>query len=82
MNIPKGHCFELQLRVSFISMQQKGRILFSVVSDFFFFGGGGGGMLVDTITLENLNHSKANFHTRLLAGIARPSSKMGITGHM
>ena len=37
---------------------------------------------VDTITLERLNQSKPNFHTWLLTGIARPSSKMGIAGHM
>ena len=34
------------------------------------------------ITLGRLNQSEPNFHTRLLTEIARPSSKMGIAGHM
>ena len=38
--------------------------------------------IVDTITLERLNQFEPNFHTLLLTGIARPSSKMGIAGHM
>ena len=41
-----------------------------------------GKMFVDTITLERLNRSEPNFHTWLLTGIARPSSKMGIAGHI
>ena len=41
-----------------------------------------GKMFVDTITLERLSQSEPNFHTRLLTGIAWPSLKMGITGHM
>ena len=43
---------------------------------FFFF------LSVDTITLESLNQSEPNFHTRLLTEIARTISKMGIAGHM
>ena len=59
------------------------RIMFSVASViFFFFFFFFGCMFVDTITLERLNQSKPNFHTRLLTGIVRPSSKMGIAGHM
>ena len=34
------------------------------------------------ITIERLNQSEPNFHTWHLTGIARPSSKMGIAGHM
>ena len=37
---------------------------------------------ITTITLERLNQSKPNLHTWLLTEIARPSSKMGIAGHM
>ena len=37
---------------------------------------------VYTITLERLNQSEPNFHTRLLTEIARPCTKMGIAGHM
>ena len=55
------------------------RILFSVVPVIFFLDVY---LFVDTITLERLNQSKLNFHTRLLSEIARPDSKMGITGHM
>ena len=39
-------------------------------------------MFVDTITRERLNQSEPNFHIRLLTGIARPTLKMDITGHM
>ena len=35
-----------------------------------------------TITLERLNQSEPNFHTRILAEIAWPCTKMGVTGHM
>ena len=38
--------------------------------------------LVTTITLESLNQSEQNFNTWLLSRKARPSSKMGIAGHM
>ena len=38
-------------------------------------------LFVDTITLERLNQSEPNFHTRLLTEIARPGSKMGTVGH-
>ena len=53
---------------------RKNFIVFSRVCDFFFF--------FFTITLERLNLSKPNFHARILAEIARPCAKMGITGHM
>ena len=39
-------------------------------------------MFVDTITLERLNQSEPNLHRWLLTGIAQPSLKMGIAGHM
>ena len=50
-----------------------------IVGNFFFFFFF---LDVTTITLERLSQSEQNFHTRLLTGIARPSSKMGIAGHM
>ena len=37
---------------------------------------------VTTITLERLNQSEPNFHTRFLTETARPSTKLGIAGHM
>ena len=37
---------------------------------------------VTLITLERLNQSEPNFHTRLLTEIARPCTKMDIAGHM
>ena len=39
-------------------------------------------MFVDMITLERLNQSESNFHIWVLTGIARPSSKIGVAGHM
>ena len=53
------------------------KLLFSVAPVIFVFV-----LSVYTITLERLNQSKPNFHTRILAKIARPCTKMGITGHM
>ena len=56
------------------------KVLFTVVSAIFFFLFFF--LSVTTITLERLNQSKPNFHTWLLTEIARPSSRMGIAGHM
>ena len=49
-------------------------IVSSRVSDFV--------LSVTMITLERLNQSEPNFHTRLLTEITRPCTKMGIAGHM
>ena len=54
------------------------KVLFSVASVIFFFFF----LSVYTITLERLNQSDPNFHTRILTEIARPRTKMGIIGHM
>ena len=48
-------------------------IVFSCICDF---------LSVTTITLERLNQSEPNFHTRLLTEIAWSCMKMGIAGHM